>query len=75
MIKAHVTSVRVHGGAVEADSFTTGDTVDTGATVATTTSTETLIDTVIRAATAQAPTLPYLIVVPLLQGAPLLDAR
>ena len=47
MIKAHVTSVRVHGGAVEADSFTTGDTVDTGATVATTTSTETLIDTVI----------------------------
>ena len=66
MIKAHVTSVRVHG-AVEADSRTAGDTVDTGTTVAITTRTATPIDTAIRVATAKAPTrpthLPYPIVV------------
>ena len=48
-IKAHVTSVRVHG-AVEADSRTAGDTGGAGTTVAITTSTATPIDTVIRVA-------------------------
>jgi hypothetical protein len=63
MIKAHVTSVSVHG-ALETASRTAGD---TGTTVDITTSTATPIDTVIRVATAKAPTrpthLPYPIVV------------
>src|SRR6476646_6130949 len=63
MIKAHVTSVSVHG-ALEAASRTAGD---TGTTVDITTSTATPIDTVIRVAIAKAPTrpthLPYPIVV------------
>ena len=75
-IRAHVTSVRVHG-AVEAASFTAGDTADTGATVATTTRAATPIDTVIRLATAKAPTrpthLPYPIVVSF-PAAPPVDA-
>ncbi len=49
MIKAHVTSVFVHGG-LEADSRTSGDTVDTGMTVAATARAATPIDTVIRVA-------------------------
>src|SRR3954453_14734527 len=72
MIKAHVTSVSVHG-AVETASRTSGDTDATGTTGAITTSRAAIpIDTVIRVATAKAPTLPYLIVVPL--PARLLDA-
>jgi hypothetical protein len=67
--------VRVHG-ALEADSFTAGATVDTGATVAIT-STATPIDTLIRLATAKAPPrpkyLPYPIVVSL-PAAPPVDA-
>jgi len=53
MIKAHVTSVRVHG-ALEAASRTAG----AGTAVATTTSAAIPIDTVIRVATAKAPTRP-----------------
>src|SRR5262245_41395698 len=68
MIKAHVTSVRVHG-AGEADGVTAVDADATGKTVTIPTSTATPVDTAIRVTTAQAPLLPYPIVVPLLRGA------
>ena len=61
--------MRVHG-AVEADSFTAGDTVYAGATVATTTRTATPIDTVIRVATAKAPTRPTHLLCPIVVSFP-----
>src|SRR6478752_7596940 len=66
MIKAHVTSVSVHG-ALEADSRTAGD---TGTTVAVTTSTAAPIDTVIRVATAKAPTRPTHLLYPIVISSP-----
>jgi hypothetical protein len=73
MIKAHVTSVRVHGALVAA-SRTAGDTVDagtgTGTTVAVTTRTAAPIDTVIRVATAKAPTRPTHLLYPIVISSP-----
>jgi len=73
MIKAHVTSVRVHGALVAA-SRTAGDTVDagtgTGTTVAITTRTAAPIDTVIRVATANAATRPTHLLYPIVISSP-----
>src|SRR6185369_1558832 len=66
MIKAHVTSVSVHGG-LEAVSRTAGD---TGTTVAVTTRTAAPIDTVIRVATAKAATRPTHLLYPIVISSP-----